>query len=111
MGSAGGAAGANTDAFFIPLLDRELHKICLFYDSEEQRLSDETTALQQEIEQQEASGPYAGHEYEDEEGDEEEEDDEFDLHSPIDQSNSPTRRRRRRSRSVSVSAPGVPSGM
>ncbi|KAI0711847.1 Sodium/sulfate symporter [Cerioporus squamosus] len=104
----------NTDAFFIPLLDRELRKVCMFYEMEEQRLADEVSALQQEIERQEENGPYAGHQYEDEEdADEDEEDDEFDLHSPgisRERTQSPARQRRRHSRSMSSAAPGVPSG-
>ncbi|RPD54787.1 Sodium/sulfate symporter [Lentinus tigrinus ALCF2SS1-7] len=105
----------NTDAFFIPLLERELKKVCLFYETEEQRLADEVSALQQEVDSQEESGPYAGHQFADgEDVDEEyEEDDDFDLHSPImsrDRTQSPARQRRRHSRSVSSAGPGVPSG-
>ena len=68
---AGGPSNVNmgdTDVFFLPLLDRELRKICLFYETEEQRLADDLAALQTDIERQEASGPYAGHRYLDEEG-------------------------------------------
>lgn len=92
---------ANTDAFFIPLLDRELRKICVFYETEEQRLTDDLAALQTDIERQEESGPYAGHHYLDEEEDEEdEEDDDFQLQSPTatlsrDRTQSPSRRRKR----------------
>ena len=92
---------ANTDAFFIPLLDRELRKICVFYETEEQRLTDDLAALQTDIERQEESGPYAGHHYLDEEGDEDdEEDDDSQLQSPIatlsrDRTQSPSRRRKR----------------
>ncbi|KAI9067720.1 Sodium/sulfate symporter [Trametes sanguinea] len=107
-----GADATNTDSLFIPLLDRELKKICLFYESEEQRLSDEVSALQQEVEQQEQNGPYAGHQYMDSENDgdvdEEEDDDDFDIHSPIlsrDRTTSPSRQRRRHSRSVSSAGP------
>ena len=105
----------NTDAFFIPLLDRELRKVSLFYETEEQRLADEVSALQQDIERQEENGPYAGHQYEDDADadDDDEEDDDFDLHSPVmsrDRTQSPARQRRRHSRSVSSAAPGAPSG-
>ncbi|KAI0648667.1 Sodium/sulfate symporter [Trametes meyenii] len=112
-----GAAGSNaasTDALFIPLLDRELRKVCLFYETEEQRFSDEVSALQQEIEQQEQNGPYAGHQYMDNEEDpDDEDDDDFDLHSPTlsrDRTQSPSRQRRRHSRSVSSATPAGPSG-
>ena len=117
MGSsgAGGSAAPNTDAFFIPLLDRELRKICMFYEMEEQRVMDDVAALQQEVERQEESGPYAGHQYLDDDGDEDdEEDDDFEVHSPgvsRDRNESPARRRRRHSRSLSSAAPALPSGM
>lgn len=103
-----GADAASTDALFIPLLDRELKKVCLFYETEEQRLSDEVTALQQEVEQHELNGPYAGPQYLDDEDPDDEDDDDFDLHSPIRSGDSPARQRRRHSRSLSA---GVgPSG-
>ncbi|KAI0353693.1 Sodium/sulfate symporter [Trametes cingulata] len=112
-----GSEATNTDALFIPLLDRELKKVCLFYESEEQRLADEVTTLQQEVEQQEHNGPYAGPQYFDDDGDadadadEEEDDDEFDIHSPVrDRTKSPARRRRQHSRSVSSAGPPAPSG-
>ncbi|KAI0706485.1 Sodium/sulfate symporter [Earliella scabrosa] len=116
MGSsgAGGSAAPSTDAFFIPLLDRELRKICMFYEMEEQRVMDDVAALQQEVERQEESGPYAGHQYLDDDGDEDdEEDDDFEVHSPgvsRDRNESPARRRRRHSRSLSSAAPALPSG-
>ncbi|KAI9001489.1 Sodium/sulfate symporter [Trametes punicea] len=105
-----GADAANIDALFIPILDRELKKVCLFYEAEEQRLSDEVSALQQEIEQQEQNGPYAGPQYMDheEDADEEEDDDDFNIHSPMlsrDRTLSPSRQRRRHSRSVSSAGP------
>ena len=77
MGNGGPSAydAASTDAFFIPLLDRELKKICIFYEMEEQRLSDDAATLQQEIERQEENGPYAGHQYLDEDGDDDDEED------------------------------------
>ncbi|KAH9902404.1 Sodium/sulfate symporter [Cubamyces lactineus] len=110
-----GADAASTDSLFIPLLDRELRKVTLFYESEEQRLSDEVTALQQEVEQQEQNGPYAGHHFMDneEDADEDEDDDDFDVQSPVigrDRTLSPTRQRRRHSRSISSAGPSGPSG-
>ncbi|KAI0667948.1 Sodium/sulfate symporter [Trametes maxima] len=109
-----GSDAASTDALFIPLLDRELRKVCLFYETEEQRLSDEVSALQQEIEQQEQNGPYAGHQYmDDEEDPDDEDDDDFDPQSPTlsrDRTQSPSRHRRRHSRSVSSATPAGPSG-
>ncbi|KAI0636294.1 Sodium/sulfate symporter [Trametes polyzona] len=111
-----GADAASTDALFIPLLDRELKKVCLFYETEEQRLSDEVSTLQQEIEQHEQNGPYAGPhflDHDEDPDDEDEEDDDFDLHSPVrsgERNQSPTRRRRRHSRSASSAGVGGPSG-
>ncbi|TBU27768.1 Sodium/sulfate symporter [Dichomitus squalens] len=104
------SSGADTDAFFVPLLDRELKKISVFYETEEQRLSDDITALQQEIAQHEENGPYAGHHYVDESGEDDDEDDDFELQSPTatlnqDQTQSPSRRRRRHSRSASNAPP------
>lgn len=100
----------DTDAFFLPLLDRELRKICVFYETEEHRLTDDLAALQTDIERQEESGPYAGHRYLDEEGDEDDdEDDDFQLQSPTatvsrDRTQSPSRRRKH-SRSMSSAGP------
>ncbi|OBZ72026.1 putative transporter C3B8.04c [Grifola frondosa] len=101
----------STDSFFIPLLDRELKKICLFYETEEQRLLDDVAALERLVQQQEEVGPDAGHQYEDMDDDDEEEDDEFDIHSPSasrDNTLSPSRQRRH-SRSVSIGT-GIASG-
>ena len=110
----GASHPGSPDRLFIPLLDRELEKICLFYVTEEQRLSDEVTALQEEVERQEESGPYAGHRYLDADEDEDDEDDDdFDVTSPIesrDRTRSPGRRRRQHSLSLSGSGPSVPSG-
>lgn len=108
---------ASTDVAFIPLLDRELHKICTFYSLQENELLDEVAALQRLVEHQEAQGPDAGYQYtdqhidgEDDEDDDDEDDDEgvedlFDAHSPTisrEQTLSPRSRRRRHSRSLSA---------
>ena len=100
----------STDSQFIPLLERELRKICLFYESQEKELADDVQELQNLIQQQEDIGPDGSHQYSDGEHseDEEDEDDDFD----IDALSSPTTsrgdtlarsatsgRRRRRSRS------------
>ncbi|KAH9847813.1 Sodium/sulfate symporter [Lenzites betulinus] len=108
-----GVDAASTDALFTPLLDRELKKVCLFYETEEQRLSDEVSTLQHEVEQHEQNGPYAGHQYIDDEDPDDEDDDDFDLQSPVrteERTQSPSRQRRKHSRSVSSVAPGAPSG-
>nr|VWO95470.1 Ku seventy [Ganoderma boninense] len=96
----------NTDAIFLPLLDRELRKICVFYETEEQRLTEDLATLQTDIERQEESGPDAGLRYLDEEGDEDDDEDEdYQLQSPTatlnrDRTQSPARRRKS-SRSMS----------
>ena len=71
----------STDALFIPLLDRELKKICIFYDSQEQELLNEITELERLVQEQEDFGPDVGHQYdrddyEDDEDDDEDDDDE-----------------------------------
>ncbi|KAJ7503249.1 SPX domain-containing protein [Mycena galericulata] len=81
--------GAETDAVFVPLLDRELKKICAFYQAQEKELMDEVTELEHTVQQQEEAG-LAGNHYLDGpyEDDEDEEDDDDSL------SRSPQRRRR-----------------
>ncbi|KAH9918924.1 SPX domain-containing protein [Epithele typhae] len=104
---------ASSDAQFLPLLDRELDKICMFYDMEEQRLTDDVTALQDEIEREEESGPYGGFRYMDAaEDDDDEDDDDFEATSPIDsrdRTQSPARKKRQHSRSISGTMPPGPS--
>ena len=110
----GSSHPSSPDALFIPALDRELEKINLFYVTEEQRLEDDVSALQDEIERQEESGPYAGHQYlNGDEDDDDEDDDDFDVNSPIDsvrdRTQSPGRRRRQHSLSISGSrSAGLP---
>ncbi|KAI0077806.1 Sodium/sulfate symporter [Panus rudis PR-1116 ss-1] len=108
---------SSTDAQFIPLLDKELKKITIFYESQEKELMDDVAELQRLIQQQEDIGPDGHHQYtddddEDDDDEEEEDDDLFDVH----QLNSPTmsregtqRRRRRRSRSESTGGGAAPS--
>ena len=94
MGSPQGAA---TDTIFVPLLDSEMKKICIFYDTQEKELEEEVEHLQHLVQQQEEVGPDAGHQYmdgdtEDDDDEEEEDDDDFDTHgSPIVSSRDPTR--------------------
>ena len=93
----------STDALFIPLLDRELKKICLFYELQEQELFNEVTELERLVQQQEDYGPDVGHQYDHEEyddDDEEEEEDDFVPRSPeATWSRSPVSSRRQRSQS------------
>ncbi|KAF9811049.1 hypothetical protein IEO21_06678 [Rhodonia placenta] len=108
----------DTDSLFVPLLDRELKKICVFYESQERELLGEVAQLERLAQQQEEAGPDAGHQYMDpdvdtEEEDEDDEGDEFNTMSPPisrDHTRSPSRRPgRRHARSLS-SAAGGPSG-
>ncbi|KAI0926346.1 hypothetical protein AcV5_008835 [Taiwanofungus camphoratus] len=106
----------STDNLFTPLLDRELRKICLFYEGQEKELYDEIATLERLVQQQEEVGPDAGHQYVDidpytDDEDDEDDDDVFDIHSPPisrNRTRSPSRRRRH-ARSVS-SGIGAPSG-
>ncbi|PCH42680.1 SPX-domain-containing protein, partial [Wolfiporia cocos MD-104 SS10] len=102
----------STDTTFIPLLDRELKKICIFYEMQEAELLDEVAQLERLVQQTEDIGPDAGHQYMDadtEDDDEDEDEDVFNIHSPP-PTRSPSRRpNRRHARSVSSAAPG-PSG-
>ncbi|KAI0791213.1 Sodium/sulfate symporter [Abortiporus biennis] len=104
---------SDTDAQFIPLLDRELRKICIFYESQEKDLLDDVAELQRLVQQQEDLGPNGNHydTYQDEDDDDEDEDG-FDIqHSPIMSRDGtlPRTHHRNRSRSTSMGA-GVPSG-
>lgn len=93
----------STDALFVPLLDRELKKITLFYQSQEQELLNQVTELERLVQQQEDYGPDIGHQYDREEyedDDEDEEEDDFVPRSPeATWSRSPLSSRRRRSQS------------
>ncbi|KZT65890.1 SPX-domain-containing protein [Daedalea quercina L-15889] len=110
-----GAHDASTDGIFVPLLDHELKKICLFYDTQARELDEEIEHLQRLVQEQEEVGPDAGHLYID--GDTEDEDDEdedevdVDPHSPgtsRDPTRSPSRppggSGRRHARSLSSAA-------
>ncbi|GJE85621.1 sodium/sulfate symporter [Phanerochaete sordida] len=89
----------STDTLFIPLLDRELKKICIFYEMQETELLREVESLQNLVQQEEDKGPDVGHLYEDHDYDDEDEDedeDDFNLqsHEPS-WSRSPVNRRHR----------------
>ncbi|KAJ3485414.1 hypothetical protein NLI96_g4980 [Meripilus lineatus] len=97
------------DSQFIPLLDRELKKITLFYESQEKELMDDVVELQRLIQQQEDLPLDGRHRYmtseDGDDDDDDDEEDEFDVQSPTlsrtTHSRSPVRNRRRRSRSES----------
>lgn len=111
------------DSQFIPLLDRELKKITLFYESQEKELMDDVVELQRLIQQQEDLPLDGRHRYmtseDGDDDDDDDEEDEFDVQSPTlsrtTHSRSPVRNRRRRSRSESggvansgISLPPIP---
>ena len=116
----GEADAGSTDIQFIPLLDRELRKICLFYHTQEKELLEDVAELQRLVDKQEESGPDGDHHFidEDEDEDDEDEDDDFDLQSPSISAQGTTRsyqsphNRRHRSRSESAGAfPGLFRGL
>lgn len=75
----------NTDSVFIPLLDRELKKIAIFYEHQEKELIDDLEDLEKSLLEQEAVG-LGG--YYDDFTDEDDDDD------SVEESQSPERRRR-----------------
>ncbi|KAI0346236.1 Sodium/sulfate symporter [Trametopsis cervina] len=92
----------STDALFLPLLDRELKKITLFYEAQEKEFLEEVRGLERMVQEQEAHGPDTGHQYDRQEGyeDEDDEDDDDDFNhalqaSELTLSRSPVSRRRR----------------
>lgn len=54
---------SDTDALFIPLLDRELKKITRFYESQEKELCEDLTELEKDIQKQEDAGMEGGDRY------------------------------------------------
>lgn len=76
-----------TDSVFLPLLDKELKKITLFYEGQEKELLEELEDLEALIQKQEELGMEGDH-YIDDDEDDEEDDESI--------SRSPDRQRRRR---------------
>ncbi|KAG1767916.1 SPX domain-containing protein [Suillus occidentalis] len=93
---------SSADSLFKPLLDRELHKIVTFYESQETELLAELAALEQSITQQDEAGLEAGLNYmvEDEEDEEDDDEDEFNMSSRSEDFGKGSRHRRRKSSSV-----------
>ena len=91
---------SDTDAVFIPLLDRELQKIVTFYEHQEKELLEELEALEKDVVLQDELGLHVEDHWGDYADDDDEEDDES-------ISRSPEGRRRKRStsgRAASLSA-------
>ena len=86
----------STDAVFLPLLDRELKKIALFYESQERELLDELAELEGQIKEQEEAGLDGGYQYMDHDDDDDDDD------SPS--RSVPPRRRRRKSSAAANSS-------
>lgn len=87
-----------TDAIFVPLLDKELKKIELFYEHQEKEVLEDLAELQEHVEEQEQLGLAAGERYMDDPADDDDDDDDDSIsRSPIS-----TRRRQRKSSSVGV---------
>ncbi|KAF9456448.1 SPX domain-containing protein [Collybia nuda] len=84
---------SNTDLVFVPLLNQELKKIILFYESQEKELLDEVADLEELVEKQEELGLAGGEHYlDDPMADEDDEDDD----DSISRSPDATRTRRRK---------------
>jgi len=90
----GRRSGRPTDSVFIPLLDKELKKVTLFYESQEEELMERLEKLEEEISKQEEQGLEGDHYQDDFEDDED--DDESLSRSPAGQRNSVASGRRRR---------------
>ncbi|KAK7442505.1 low-affinity phosphate transporter [Stygiomarasmius scandens] len=90
----GHRSGRPTDSVFIPLLDKELKKVTLFYESQEEELMERLEKLEEEISKQEEQGLEGDHYQDDFEDDED--DDESLSRSPAGQRNSVASGRRRR---------------
>ncbi|KAH7929221.1 Sodium/sulfate symporter [Leucogyrophana mollusca] len=96
------ASQSAVNAVFLPLLDRELKKISLFYESQEKELMGEIAEVEVLIAQHEEAGLDAGEHYLDEDGDDEDEDEDEDYGEGVrrDQTRPSIKRRRRKSSSA-----------
>jgi phosphate transporter len=88
------AAVSDTDALFIPLLDRELQKITAFYTAQEKEIMDELNSLEADVAEQEAVGLDGADGYLQASDDDDDDDESVQL------SQSPDRRRRTLSHSA-----------
>ncbi|KAF8910760.1 SPX domain-containing protein [Mucidula mucida] len=102
-----GGTTSTTDALFVPLLDQELKKIVLFYESQENELFEELNELEEMVKRQEDAGFEHGGYYMD---DIDEDDDDDDS---VSGSRGPAQRRRRLSSSAGRNrrnSSSIPSG-
>lgn len=87
-----------TDSAFVPLLDRELKKIVLFYESQEKETLDAVSELEELAKEQEENGFWENGQYEGFEDDDDDDDEDEPTNSPSRGGETwPSRRRRRRS--------------
>ncbi|KAF5345994.1 hypothetical protein D9758_013862 [Tetrapyrgos nigripes] len=93
----------HTDSVFIRLLDKELKKITLFYESQEEELLERLEKLEQEVQAQEEQGLEGDH-YQDD-FDDDDDDDESISRSPVGRRLSIGARRRRLSSTLSRNLP------
>ena len=88
----------STDSAFVPLLDRELKKIVLFYQAQEKESLDAVSELEELAKEQEEMGFWENRRYEGYDDDEDDDDDDEPTYSPSRGGDTwPSRRRRRRS--------------
>ena len=83
----------------MPLLDKELKKISLFYEQQEKELASDIQELEEEVELQERMGLEAGERYMDFPDDDDDDDDESVSRSPV--------ARYRRQRRSTIGASGM----
>jgi hypothetical protein len=92
---------SSTDAVFIPLLDRELAKICAFYESQTREVMGDIDELEELVKEQEEAGLGGERVYTDDEDDEDEEEgDVYYGESPTSPFGTLPQRRRRKSSSA-----------
>lgn len=87
----------NTDILFIPLLDRELHKIISFYEHQEKELLEELDTLEKDVALQDELGLHGEELWENYADEDDEEDDESISRSPEGRRRSLSFRRKRSS--------------
>ncbi|KIJ62970.1 hypothetical protein HYDPIDRAFT_182597 [Hydnomerulius pinastri MD-312] len=92
---------STVDSVFIPLLDKELKKITLFYEAQEKELADELAELEELVAEQDAAGLAAGEhymdDYEDDDDDDDDDDEQIGDHVHFEDRPAPKRRRRKSS--------------
>jgi phosphate transporter len=95
---------SDTDSIFIPLLDKQLNKIIVFYDAQEKEVLNDIADLEEEVKQREEAGLSGmGHYFDDDDEEEEDLDEDYDeeeeMTGPLSREpmQSPRRKRRKSS--------------